>query len=93
MSPSDLPKAGAHTGIAAIAEITGKSEAWLEDAMTSRLTWREMAVLQMRFRLGDYEAPPDFKPAKLESIGDVFALTRERIRQLECSGLRKLKDA
>ena len=49
------------------------------------LTAREERVLRMRFGIGlkkDYT---------LEEIGQHFSLTRDRIRQIEAKGLRKLK--
>jgi RNA polymerase primary sigma factor len=55
----------------------------LADALTT-LTARERRVLELRFGLGG-EAP-----ATLEEVGTVFSVTRERIRQIEQSSLRKL---
>ncbi|HET7128740.1 MAG TPA: sigma-70 family RNA polymerase sigma factor [Gaiellaceae bacterium] len=55
----------------------------LADALAT-LTVRERRVLELRFGLGG-EAP-----ATLEEVGTVFSVTRERIRQIEQSSLRKL---
>jgi len=49
------------------------------------LTAREEKVLRLRFGLGfDREHT-------LEEVGDVFGVTRERIRQIESTALRKLR--
>jgi RNA polymerase primary sigma factor len=48
------------------------------------LTVRERRVLELRYGL-DGRAP-----ATLEEIGGIFSVTRERIRQIEKSSLRKL---
>ncbi len=60
----------------------------LKDATTrvlSTLTAREEKVLRMRFGIG---LPTDHT---LEEVGQQFAVTRERIRQIEAKALRKLK--
>ena len=60
----------------------------LREAITqslSKLTPREEKVLRMRFGIGmmsDYT---------LEEVGQVFSVTRERIRTIEAVALRKLK--
>src|SRR3989344_1118646 len=51
----------------------------------STLAPRERRVLELRFGLGDG------RPRTLEDIGREFALTRERIRQIENKAIRKLK--
>ena len=56
----------------------------LEYVMGS-LTDREKMVLKLRFGLDDGH------PRTLEEVGKVFAVTRERIRQIEAKALRKLK--
>ena len=56
----------------------------LEDVMSS-LSDRERTVLKLRFGLDDGH------PRTLEEVGRVFAVTRERIRQIEAKALRKLK--
>ncbi|HPQ39580.1 MAG TPA: RNA polymerase sigma factor RpoD [bacterium] len=51
----------------------------------STLTPREKMVLRMRFGIGaGYEHT-------LEEVGEYFAVTRERIRQIEAKALRKLR--
>jgi RNA polymerase primary sigma factor len=49
------------------------------------LTPREERILRMRFGIGVN------KDHTLESVGQQFSLTRERIRQIEAKALRKLK--
>ncbi|MFA5840229.1 MAG: RNA polymerase sigma factor RpoD [Candidatus Margulisiibacteriota bacterium] len=56
----------------------------LEDVMDT-LSEREKTVLKLRFGLDDGH------PRTLEEVGRVFAVTRERIRQIEAKALRKLK--
>lgn len=56
----------------------------IEDALAS-LTPREEKVIRMRFGIGEATH------YSLEEIGSRFALTRERIRQIEIKALRKLR--
>jgi len=49
------------------------------------LSDREQKVLRMRFGLDDG------RPRTLEEVGKEFAVTRERIRQIEAKALRKLR--
>ena len=49
------------------------------------LSEREQKVLRMRFGLDDG------RPRTLEEVGREFAVTRERIRQIEAKALRKLR--
>ncbi len=51
----------------------------------SSLTPREQRVLELRFGLDDGRA------RTLEEVGQVFGVTRERIRQIEAKALRKLR--
>jgi RNA polymerase primary sigma factor len=53
--------------------------------MLSSLSPREGMVLQLRFGLKDGQ------PRTLEEVGRKFGVTRERIRQIEASALRKLR--
>ena len=55
------------------------------ERMLSTLTEREAEVLRLRFGIGvrnDYT---------LEEVGQVFGLTRERIRQIQTQALRKIR--
>jgi len=54
-------------------------------AMLKTLTVREEAIIRMRFGLDDDSE------CTLEEVGEVFAVTRERIRQIEAKVLRKLR--
>jgi RNA polymerase primary sigma factor len=51
----------------------------------STLTPREEKVLRMRFGIGE------IADHTLEEVGQVFSVTRERIRQIEAKALRKLR--
>ncbi|MCX8021842.1 MAG: RNA polymerase sigma factor RpoD [Syntrophorhabdaceae bacterium] len=55
------------------------------DKVLSTLTPREEKVIRMRLGIGE---KTDYT---LEEVGEVFSLTRERIRQIEAKALRKLK--
>ena len=56
----------------------------LEEVLET-LTTREQKVIRMRFGLDDGRA------RTLEQVGQVFGVTRERIRQIEAKALRKLR--
>jgi len=56
----------------------------LEDVLDT-LTSREQRVLRLRFGLDDG------RTRTLEEVGQVFGVTRERIRQIEAKALRKLR--
>ncbi|MBK8294339.1 MAG: sigma-70 family RNA polymerase sigma factor [Solirubrobacterales bacterium] len=49
------------------------------------LTERERQVIEMRYGLGGFD------PRTLEQCGEAFGVTRERVRQIETSTLRKIK--
>lgn len=51
------------------------------------LTERERDVISMRYGIGGIE------PMTLEAIGSIMDLTRERIRQIEKTALRKLRNS
>jgi RNA polymerase primary sigma factor len=54
-------------------------------AMLKTLSAREEAIIRMRFGLNDGTE------RTLEEVGLTFAVTRERIRQIEAKALRKLR--
>jgi RNA polymerase primary sigma factor len=54
-------------------------------AVLKSLSYREEKIIKMRFGLDDGNAHT------LEEVGQSFALTRERIRQIEAKALRKLR--
>lgn len=56
------------------------------DRLLKQLTPRESEIVRMRFGLGEASAHT------LEEVGDVFQVTRERIRQIEAKALRKMRD-
>jgi RNA polymerase primary sigma factor len=55
------------------------------DKVLSTLTPREEKVVRMRLGIGEKTE------YTLEEVGDVFGLTRERVRQIEAKAIRKLK--
>ena len=55
------------------------------DSVLKTLTPREERVIKMRFGVGDGSEHT------LEEVGQSFAVTRERIRQIEAKALRKLR--
>lgn len=60
---------------------------YLEEAIQSVLTDREIKVLRARFGLGsNYDQT-------LEEIGKQFGVTRERIRQIQSKALKKLRNS
>jgi RNA polymerase primary sigma factor len=56
-----------------------------EQALAAFLTEREHLVIQMRFGLSGWPTSP------LDRIGQRLGLTRERVRQIEATALRKLR--
>ena len=54
-------------------------------SMLTKLTPREERIIRMRFGF------QDGNPHTLEEVGQIFAVTRERIRQIEAKALRKLR--
>ncbi len=54
-------------------------------SMLKKLSPREERIIRMRFGF------EDGNPHTLEEVGRVFAVTRERIRQIEAKALRKLR--
>ena len=68
--------------------VDATSNAMLSEALTEilgTLTEREADVLRMRF--GMY----DGRTHTLEEVGQIFGVTRERIRQIEIKAIRKLR--
>ena len=56
------------------------------DQILGQLNEREQAVVRMRFGLLD-----DRSDRTLEEIGNTLSVTRERVRQIESSAIKKLK--
>ena len=73
-------------GVESPAEATGYS--LLKEQMRrilGTLTRREAQVLTLRFGV------EDGSPRTLEEVGKIFAVTRERVRQIEAKALRKMR--
>lgn len=66
-------------------KVTGDSRAEALREVMETLTEREADVLKMRF--GMY----DGRTHTLEEVGQIFGVTRERIRQIEAKAIRKLR--
>src|SRR5215831_4502808 len=74
--------------------MTSPSEAAIAANLTAKvsaalgtLSSREQRILRMRFGIGEKEAHT------LEEVGQVFGVTRERIRQIEAKALGRLRHA
>jgi RNA polymerase primary sigma factor len=78
-----IPDTSGSTAPETIAERERAEEA---SRALSRLTAREERILRLRFGIGQREE------RTLEQIGQLFSLTRERIRQIEAQALRKLRN-
>jgi RNA polymerase primary sigma factor len=59
----------------------------LERALEERLTDREKRILELRYGLNDYQ------PKTLDEVGEVFGISRERVRQIQKEALAKLQDS
>jgi len=59
----------------------------LERALDERLTDREKKILELRYGLNDYQ------PKTLDEVGEVFGISRERVRQIQKEALAKLQDS
>ena len=55
------------------------------DGVLGTITEREERVLRLRFGIGDGYS------RTLEEVGQIFSVTRERVRQIEAKALRKLR--
>ncbi|MCF7876669.1 RNA polymerase sigma factor RpoD/SigA [Candidatus Bipolaricaulota bacterium] len=58
----------------------------LKGLLNQALSDREKQILKLRYGLEDYQ------PLTLEEVGDVFDISRERVRQLQNRAIDKLKD-
>lgn len=58
----------------------------LKGLLNKALSDREKQILKLRYGLEDYQ------PLTLEEVGDVFDISRERVRQLQDRAIDKLKD-
>jgi RNA polymerase primary sigma factor len=67
-------------------QMSGKEELSQVLGMLDELDSREATVLRLRFGLNGEE------PRTLKEVGECLDLTRERVRQIEREGLRKLRE-
>ena len=58
----------------------------LKGLLNEALSDREKRILKLRYGMDDYE------PRTLEEVGDVFDISRERVRQLQNRAINKLRD-
>jgi len=59
----------------------------LQSALGERLTNRERRIIELRYGLHDYQ------PRTLDEVGAEFAISRERVRQIQKEALAKLQDS
>ncbi len=59
----------------------------LQSALGERLTDRERRIVELRYGLHDYQ------PRTLDEVGAEFAISRERVRQIQKEALSKLQDS
>ena len=66
-------------------EVESEATAGMIDQLMDGLREREIKILQHRFGFGGEE------PMTLEEIGQLFGVTRERIRQIEAGAMEKMR--
>lgn len=71
----------------ALSELVAHNERHAACAVLSILAPREKQMMEMRFGIGDGELHT------LESIGDAYGISRERVRQIESACLKKMRCA
>ncbi len=74
------------TVVSPVEQVVGQRLRETVNSVLHTLTEREEKVLRMRFGVGD-----DTSEHTLEEVGSEFAVTRERIRQIESKALRKIR--
>ena len=74
------------TVVSPIEQVVGQRLKETVNSVLLTLTEREEKVLRMRFGVGD-----ESTEHTLEEVGSEFAVTRERIRQIESKALRKIR--
>lgn len=65
-----------------VSELTKKE---LEKIIDENLNEREKVTLQMKYGMGGYHA------STLQQIGDIFGISRERVRQIQVKGEKKIR--
>ena len=83
--PGELSEEGLAVPFGSDGEMICKELRQQIDAALDTISYRERAIIEMRFGLGDGHA------YTLAETGYVFQLTRERIRQLQLKSLKKLR--
>jgi RNA polymerase primary sigma factor len=61
------------------------------EMLNTYLEGREKLIIKMRYGIGEDEKGEQMRPHSLDEIGQVFDVTRERIRQIESKVLRRLR--
>jgi len=81
-----LPSRMLETDDPSVALIEQEVMQGVRQALAKSLSEREQKVLALRFGLEDE------KPHTLDQVGELFGVTRSRIRQIEAKALRKLRN-
>ena len=74
-----------HTALSPLEAVLNKNLGEQVHTMLQILSPREERILRLRFGLGGTT------PQTLEAVGQLFGVSRERIRQIEAQALRKLQ--
>jgi RNA polymerase primary sigma factor len=71
--------------VSAVSVVSDNSLAAEVSRVLSTLSAREEKIIRMRFGIGEVQ------PRTLEEVGVEFDITRERVRQIESKGIRKIR--
>lgn len=74
--------------------LDGLLPSYVNETLKRRLSLKEEKIIRMRFGIQDVDAPDPYYESEhtLEEVGEVFNVTRERIRQLQDKALKKLSN-
>lgn len=67
--------------------ISTSLKAEIENLIDSKLSSKQADIIRKRFGIGDDNPAP----MTLEQVGDIYGVTRERVRQIEAKALKKLE--